>query len=222
MTPDDVLETVQSDLATELSRLGSSKALYAATEGELEADRVLEAAAVAERAAAETFAAWADDEPDADAREVFASIAADERAHAERVREELDGGAADAAGDTDAGGTTDDVDDLAIPTHLRSIDGTIERAGALLGRILVADESKSQYVGYFVGDADPQTARVFRELRGDLEGQRDRALDLLAAVCTDEADWEVATAAAADVVAVAYEEHVETLESLGIDPKPVC
>ncbi|SEH59756.1 hypothetical protein SAMN05192561_1118 [Halopenitus malekzadehii] len=215
MAPDDVLETVQSDLATELSRLGSSKALYAATEGELEADRVLEAAAVAELAAAETFAAWAADEPDEDAREVFESIAADERVHAERVREELDG-------DAEERWNEEDTDDLAIPTHLRSIDGTVERAGALLGRILVADESKSQYVGYFVGDADPQTAGVFRELRGDLEGQRKRALDLLAAICTDQADWEVATEAAADVVAVAYEEHVETLESLGVDPKPVC
>ncbi|WP_096391500.1 rubrerythrin family protein [Halopenitus persicus] len=215
MTPDDVLETVQSDLATELSRLGSSKALYAATEGELEADRVLRAAEVAERAAAETFAAWADDEPDADAREAFESVAADERAHAERVREELDE-------DVDASADGTDTDDLAIPTHLRSVEETVERAGALLGRILVADESKSQYVGYFVGDADPQTAGVFRDLRGDLDDQRERALELLETVCEDESDWEVATEAAAAVVRVAYEEHVETLESLGVDPKPVC
>ncbi|QHS15825.1 rubrerythrin family protein [haloarchaeon 3A1-DGR] len=218
MTAADVLETVQSDLATELSRLGSSKALYAATEGDLEADRVLEAAAEAERAAAETFSAWADDESNADAREVFESIAADERAHAERVREELDGEKVSEPGAAGA----EEAHDLAIPAHLRSIDGTVERAGALLGRILVADESKSQYVGYFVGDADPQTAGVFRDLRGDLDGQRERALELLETVCADEADWEAATEAAAKVVRVAYEEHVETLESLGVDPKPVC
>jgi hypothetical protein len=210
MSADDVHERVRSELATELSRLGSSKALYAATEGELNADRVLRAAAVAELAAAETFEAWADDEEDDAAAEVFAAIAAEERDHFDRVREELDD-------DPELG------DDLpAIPSHLRSLDGTLERAGALLGRVLVADESKSQYVGYFVGDADPQTAAVFRDLRGDLESQRERALDLIDRVGVDEADLEVAREAAAAVVEIAYEEHVETLESLGVDPKPVC
>ena len=210
MSADDVHERVRSELATELSRLGSSKALYAATEGELNADRVLRAAAVAELAAAETFEAWADDEEDDAAAEVFAAIAAEERDHFDRVREELDD-------DPELG------DDLpAIPSHLRSLDGTLERAGALLGRILVADESKSQYVGYFVGDADPQTAAVFRDLRGDLESQRERALDLIDRVGVDQADLEVAREAAAAVVEIAYEEHVETLESLGVDPKPVC
>jgi hypothetical protein len=210
MSADDVHERVRSELATELSRLGSSKALYAATEGELNADRVLRAAAVAELAAAETFEAWAEDEENDATAEVFAAIAAEERDHFDRVREELDD-------DPELG------DDLpAIPSHLRSLDGTLERAGALLGRVLVADESKSQYVGYFVGDADPQTAAVFRDLRGDLESQRERALDLIDRVGVDEADLEVAREAAAAVVEIAYEEHVETLESLGVDPKPVC
>ncbi|MFA9516184.1 rubrerythrin family protein [Halopenitus sp. H-Gu1] len=212
MSADDVLESVRSNLATELSRLGSSKALYAATEGDLDADRVLRAAANAEHAAAETFDSWAEDEPNETAREIFTAIAEEERAHFDRVREEID--------EADSDGYDDELP--AIPAHLRSIDGTIERAGALLGRIMVADESKSQYVGYFVGDADPQTAAVFRELREDLEGQRERALDVIEAVCTDEADLEAATEAAATVVQVAYDEHVETLESLGVDPKPVC
>ncbi|MFC6614392.1 rubrerythrin family protein [Halopenitus salinus] len=211
MSADDVHERVRSELATELSRLGSSKALYAATEGELNADRVLRAAADAELAAAETFEAWAGDEENDAAAEVFAAIAAEERDHFDRVREELDDY------DPDLG-----EDLLAIPSHLRSLDDTLERAGALLGRILVADESKSQYVGYFVGDADPQTAAVFRDLRGDLEGQRERALELIDRVGADEADLEVAREAAAAVVEIAYEEHVETLESLGVDPKPVC
>jgi len=209
MTPDELRETVRSKRATELSRLGSSKALYAATDGEIDAERVLRAAADAERAAAETFAAWADDEPDATAREAFAETAAEEEDHFERVREELDGYE-----------PSDDVPALAA--HLRGLDDTVERAGAFLGRVLVADGSKSQYVGYFVGNADPATASVFRELRADLDGQETRALDVLKAVCVDDADWERAEAAALETIRVAYDEHVATLEDLGVDPKPVC
>lgn len=212
MTPDDPHEPVREAKATELSRLGSSKALYAATEGEIEADRVLQAAATAERAAAETFDAWADDEANEDAAAAFRATAAEEYDHFDRVREELDEYEEPADGD----------EPPALAAHLRGIDDTLARAGALLGRILVADESKSQYIGYFVGDADPQTASVFRDLRGDLDVQQERALDLLETVCDDDADWETAESAALDAIDAAYEAQVEALESLGVNPKPVC
>ncbi|WP_430505978.1 rubrerythrin family protein [Haloparvum sp. PAK95] len=216
MTPDDLLEAVREAKATELSRLGSSKALYAATAGEIEADRVLQAAATAERAAAETFDAWADDEANEAAAAAFRATAEEEHDHFERVREELDE-------DGDEEPADEDGEDLpALAAHLRGIDDTVARAGALLGRILVADESKSQYIGYFVGDADPQTASVFRDLRGDLDGQQERALDLLETVCDDDGDWERAESAALDAIDAAYEAQVEALESLGVNPKPVC
>lgn len=215
MNADALLDAVREATATELSRLGSSKALYAATEGDLDAESVFRAAATAERAAAETFEAWANAEADETAAAAFRETAAEEREHAARVREELDGDTAEES----AGG---DEDLPALATHLRDLDDTVARAGGFLGRVLVADESKSQYVGYFVGDADPQSAAVFRELRGDLEGQRERALDLLDAVCETEEDWERAEAAAVGAIEAAYEAHVEALESLGVDPKPVC
>ncbi len=215
MNADALLDAVREATATELSRLGSSKALYAATEGDLDAESVFRAAATAERAAAETFEAWANAEADETAAAAFRETAAEEREHAARVREELDGDTAEES----AGG----AEDLpALAPHLRDLDATVARAGGFLGRVLVADESKSQYVGYFVGDADPQSAAVFRELRGDLEGQRERALDLLDAVCETEEDWERAEAAAVGAIEAAYEAHVEALESLGVDPKPVC
>lgn len=217
MNADTLLDAVREATATELSRLGSSKALYAATEGDLDAESVFRAAATAERAAAETFEKWADAEADETAAPAYRETAAEEREHAERVREELDGDAAAASGDP--GGAEERP---ALATHLRDLDDTVARAGGFLGRVLVADESKSQYVGYFVGDADPQSAAVFRELRGDLEDQRERALDLLDAVCDTEAEWERAEAAAVEAIEAAYEAHVETLESLGVDPKPVC
>jgi len=209
MSATDVRDAVREQLATELSRLGSSKALYAATEGELESEAVLHAAADAELAAADTFAAWAEAEPDDRAAATFATTAEEERDHYETVLAELD--------DHEPVGSVP-----GLPAHLRSVEGTIARAGALLGRVLVADESKSQYVGYFVGNADPQTAGVFRELRGDLDEQEERALELLETLCETENDWTAAELAALDAVEAAYEFHVETLESLGVDPKPVC
>ena len=212
MTAADVLDAVDADTATERSRLGSAKSLYAATGGELEGERVLEAAATAERAAAETFEAWAEDEADDRARACFAATAAEEREHVETVLAEL-------AGD-DAADASDEVP--ALPAHLQTIDDTVERAGALLGRVLVADASKAQFVGYFVGDADPQTASVFRDLRSDLDDQRERVMELIDAVCETDEAYDRARAAAVEAIEVAYDEHVATLESLGVDPKPVC
>lgn len=205
----DIRDAVRESMATELSRLGSSKALYAATEGQLEGDEVLHAAADAELAAAETFEAWADAEPDDRAAAAFATTAETERDHYETVL-----------------AAVDDHEPAAevppLPAHLRDVEGTVARAGAFLGRVLVADESKSQYVGYFVGNADPQTAGIFRELREDLDAQAERALELLGDVCEAESDWDAAERAATGAVEASYQAHVDTLESLGVDPKPVC
>jgi hypothetical protein len=227
MNVDELSDAIRAARKTELSRLGSSKALYAATDGRLEGEAVLRAAAAAERAAAETFEAWAESEDDPATSEAFRETAREEAGHAERVREELgaENGADDhhpGDGDGAGDGGGDPPAANGLQAYLRGLDGTAERAGGLLGRVLVADESKSQYVGYFVGNADPTTAGVFRELRGDLDGQRERALDLLGAVCADGSDVEAAEAAALCAVDAAYEAHVAALESLGVDPKPVC
>jgi len=62
-----------------------------------------------------------------------------------------------------------------MQSTLRGFELTVERAGGLVGRCLVGKKSKEQYTGYFVGDADPQTASVFRELGGNVDRQRKRA-----------------------------------------------
>ncbi len=64
MTAADLIDAVRDDQQTELSRLGSSKTLYADTRGEMEPDVVLAAAAAREQAAHETFDAWSDDAND--------------------------------------------------------------------------------------------------------------------------------------------------------------
>lgn len=210
MTPDEFVKSVRDDNDTALSRLGSSKSLYAATGGDLEPDEVLHAAANAEHAAAETFAAWAADEGhDTPAGETFADAADQEREHYETVLNELD-----------EFEPSDDVS--AMQAYLRDIDITAGRVGGMIGRILATEKSKEQYTGFFTGQADPMTANTFRGLKDDLDGQLDAARDLLAEVCEDDADWDAAKDAADGAIQAAYEEYTEQLESMGVNPKPVC
>ncbi len=209
---DSFIETVQNENNTALSRLGSSKALYAETSGQLEADTVLRAAAIAEDAARETFENWAEDESNEAAAELFAAVASEEADHYETVAGKIDD--PPRAADTD--------ESPAIQSTLRSFESTIERAGGLVGRSLVAKKSKEQYTGYFVGDADPQAASVFRELGGDVDGQRSRAAELVDEVCETPADSERAQVAATEAIQAAYSEYTESLESMGVNPKPVC
>ncbi len=208
MTPSEFLDAVRDDNETALSRLGSSKSLYAATGGEMDAGPVLEAAADAEHVAAQTFHAWAADEFNDEATVVFETTAAEEDEHADAVLAELD----DYQPDDDATG---------MQAYLRGLDDTVERAGALVGRILATEKSKEQLTGFFVGQADPQTASVFRDLKGDLDDQRERALALLDDVCED-ADWQTAKDAADAAIQAAYDEYTEQLEAMGVNPKPVC
>ncbi|MCU4742227.1 rubrerythrin family protein [Natronoglomus mannanivorans] len=206
------LETVETENQTPLSRLGSSKSLYAATEGDIDAEPVLRATADAEYAAWQTFAGWADDETNDDVREAFETTAAEEEGHYETVLEEL-GTEAD---DFEPGETP------ALHDSLRERTETVERLGGFVGRTLASDRSKDQVVGFFVGDADPQTASLFREFGDDLDDQLERALTLLEAVCESDEDWDRAEDAASGAIEAAYGEYVEVLEGMGANPKPVC
>lgn len=209
MTPNESLESVREENETALSRLGSSKSLYAATGGELDVDNVLQAAADAEHAAAETFDTWTQDESNGTARNTFETNASEERDHTQTVLAELEA-------------YTPDDSPPAMHAHLRGLESTPERAGGLLGRTLAAEKSKEQLVGFFVGQADPQTADLFRELKADVDDQQQRALTLLDAVCETDADWNSAVGAATDTIQTAYTTHVDQLEAQGVNPKPVC
>ncbi|QLK24704.1 rubrerythrin family protein [Natrinema zhouii] len=208
--PETFVETVSEDNQTALSRLGSSKALYADTGGEIDTESVLEATADAEYAAWQTFLEWADDEADDEARAAFEATAEEEQGHYETV----DGKLAD-----------DEYEPSEVPQlheYLRDREDTVERAGALVGRILASQRSKDQVVGYFVGDADPQTASLFRGFGEELDDQLERAKDLLETVCDSDEDWDRAQEAASGAIQAAYDEYVETLEGMGANPKPVC
>jgi len=196
MDTDDFVDAVSSENETPLSRLGSSKALYAITEGEMEEDVVLSSAATTVHHVAETVGDWDGD--------VFAAAADTAREQYETITGDLDG---HEPGERSAALTT-----------LAQQEGTAARLGGFVGWTLVAKKTFEQLTGYFVGQADPQTSQTFREMGSDVEALREQALDALA----DEDDRATAEDAATAVVQAAYEEYVETLEGLGVNPKDVC
>ncbi|MCO8242688.1 MULTISPECIES: rubrerythrin family protein [unclassified Haladaptatus] len=208
MNSEEFLDAVRKENETALSRLGSSKSLYAATGGEMEPDEVFDAAADSEYAAAQTFGGWADDEGDEDASELFAGIAEVENGHYERVSGKVD--------DHEPNETP------ALHEYLRGLDDTIERLGGFVGRTLASEKSKKQLTGFFTGKADPKTAQLFRDLNGDLDEQLNDTLTLLDERCDSDEDWETAKEAAKDAITAAYDEYTESLESMGVNPKPVC
>lgn len=207
---DAFIETVREKNRTALSRLGSSKALYADTGGEMEPDVLFEAAATAERAARETFELWVDAE-DGETAEKYRESAAEEQEHYDAV-----------IGKLSKEPVQDESELPAIQSVLREFETTIERAGGFVGRTLAAEKSKEQMTAFFVGQADPQTAQLFREMGDDLDAQLERGCEILTAHCDSEADEDQALDAAARAIQAAYDEYTERLESMGVNPKPVC
>ncbi|MDY6819047.1 MAG: rubrerythrin family protein [Halobacteriales archaeon] len=210
MDTDTFLETIEADRETELSRLGSSKAIYAVTEGDMETEAVLATIADAATTAGATFADWATAaEPDAERASVYETVAETLDTQADRL--------ADAHGDH-----TPTATPRAPESILQDQDEPIDRLSAAVAWTLVTDRTMSQAVGFFVGNADTRAADLFRDLRTELEDERDRLLGALAGACETDADWEQALEAARAVVDAAYDEYVETLEGMGIKVKPVC
>ncbi|WP_424000575.1 transcription antitermination protein [Haloarcula salina] len=200
------IDAVRDATETERDRLGSDKALVAATGASLEPDAVLEATATREAGLASALGQWSDEiSDDAEAEgEVAAAIDEAAAAAAER-RDRID---AD-VGEPDA-----------LSAHLETVDGTVNRVGAgLVAAPLVADRFYLQVVNFFVNEADEGRADLARELRSDASSL-DRAETALAALSDSERGD--AAAAATEAVEAAYDGYAETLDAMGLDPKPIC
>ncbi len=207
MTASEFDDSVRADNETALSRLGSSKSLYAITDGEMTEEAVLQTAADRIHAASETVASWVPQESNGDAAAAYDEIASEEADHYEELLDKL--------------GEHDAEDVPPVQTQLRDADSTVERLGGLFGATLVAGKLTEQRTGFFVGEADPMTASTFRGYGDVLDEREERLLDLLVDVCEDD-DWETAEDAASDVIQTAYEEYTDRLEAMGVNPKPVC
>lgn len=201
MTDATLEAEIEADYETELSRLGSSKALYALTQGEMETEAVLDELADSAATAEATFEAWTDDDAYGD---VFMAAAETARDHTDRIA-----AAAEGAEPIDAPTPADDV--------LRGFDDSDERIGGLLAWALITDRTFAQAVGFFVGSADTTAADLFRGLRSDVDGLRSEAVDAL-----ESGPDDYARDAAGEVVEAAYDHYANTLEGMGVKVKPVC
>jgi hypothetical protein len=207
MNAADFLDRVRQEQQTELSRLGSSKSLYADTEGEMAEDPVLAAVADVFYHADATFEDWADG-TDGAPGDLFSDAAA-------MVGEQY----GTVAGER---GSHEPDAPAPIDEHLRGLDTTPERVAGSLGWALVVENKASQAVGFFVGQAAPGTASTVRDVRDAVDAVVDDAVDALVAVCDTEDDEDLAHQAAVDTIQAAYDDYFDTLEALGVNPKPVC
>ncbi|ELY77684.1 hypothetical protein [Natrinema gari] len=210
MDATDFQQSIEASMAVELDRLGSSKLLVALTDADLTEERILRTAARSERAAMETLEAWVTNETNEDVRRMFDEYRDQERDHYDRITAMLADDEVDAG---DAG-----------PMHatLRSLEATTARLGGLVGRALVADRTHLQLISFFVNEGETTRADCFRELREETAAQGDRAVERLGDVNTDSDDWERARTVAEDVIDIAYGAYADSLDDLGVDPKPIC
>lgn len=197
----DTIEAVLETAATELDRLGSDKLLIAVTGATLEPDAVRGAATTRERALAESLDDWAGDEADETVAAIFETAAAAAADRADRIDATADG--------TDA-----------LTEHFETVEGTAARVGAgLVAAPLVADRFYLQVVNFYVNEPDEASADRFRDIRTDA-ASLDRAQDALDALSADQR--EQARDAAVAAIEAVYGDYAETLESMGLDPRPVC
>ncbi|MDS0220489.1 transcription antitermination protein [Haloarcula sp. S1AR25-5A] len=196
------IDAVRDRTETERNRLGSDKALIAATDATLETEAVLAAAATRESGLSDVLDRWADETDDAAATQ-FQAAAAAAAERTERIGTDVDADGSDAFLD-----------------HLETVDGPARQVGAgLVAAPLVADRLYLQVVSFFVNEADERRADTFREIRQEASAL-DHGETALGAL--SEGERETAAAAATEAIEAAYDDYAATLESMGLDPKPVC
>jgi hypothetical protein len=199
-------DELRDEYETELSRLGSSKSLYALTGGEMNGPGVRAAAADEFESAATVLADYASAETNEFAGDAFENAVERAERHRDAVESE--------EGTPDASRPMYDV--------LSGFETSQERAAGLFARALVTRAAVSQMVGFFVGEAESSSADTFRTVRDDLDDEVDEALQALDEVCVRDEDWDPAREAASAVIEAAYDDFVETLEGMGVEPKNVC
>lgn len=206
----DFRDHLESAKATELDRLGSSKLLIALTDAQLDPRSVLETAADSENAAHNTFAAWAADETDEEARDAFEATATREADHRERVLEAMEG-------------KYEPADGGPMHVYLRGREGTVERVAAgMVARSLVTLRTHTQIISFFVNEADRSRADLFRDLKDETEDTLEQGLSLLEQRCERDEDWDDARAVGEYLIQVAYDDYEDALTELGVDVKNVC
>lgn len=190
---------------TAFSRLGSSKALYALTNGEMEAAPITNAVAADSALTHDICRQWVGEltGPLGSAVEKIATTAGDRH---QAINDNITQPA-----------------DSTIKTTLTQMTRPPARAGGLFAWALVREERLGQVTGFFVGNADPRAASQFRSYRAEVSTEADQLAEAIVTQYNDtDSQQEAVNRAANDIIEAAYDEYVTTLQSLGIEPKNVC
>ncbi len=174
----------------------------------MEADVVLGSLAGRARETASILEGWSEDEKSEDLSELFTAVAAGAREHADEL--------AELASEAGGSGST------AFHEYLSSVESSSQRLGALLGWLVVSDQSYLQGVGFFVGSQHGDAADVLRDIREEIDGYQDDVVAVIDVLSSSDEEESEVLAAASGLVEAAYDEYVESLESMGIDVKPIC
>ncbi len=206
MNGTDVSDRIQAEAGTELSRLGSEKALLAATQASIDTESVIGVLGASLAIASDRLDEWADASEDAE----LSAALADAATQLADLRTELN---------------VADADGIPAPTwlgdRLAGPETDVGRAAAgLIGVPLVLDKLCLQAVSFFVNEADTARAEEVRAIRGALEAIREDSATAIADA--SEGSDEAATEGAIAVIEAAYAEYAERLDALGFDPKPIC
>ena len=208
MDAETFLDSVGDEEYTAIERLGSDKALIAATDATLEAAVVLRVVAATEQALHDTTTEWAETAENTAARDLFERVATAAADRHETLVIELDDESVPSA-------ETFPVADVAVADD-------VERVAALVGQAVVAQRTLLQAVNFFVNEADERRAGLLRDQRSAAGDRADDGAATLESLCTDDGDWERALDTACDVVDAAYGTYVSRLDAMGVDPKPIC
>ncbi|MFB6300212.1 MAG: rubrerythrin family protein [Halobacteriales archaeon] len=205
------VETIETAMATELNRLGSQKLLLALTGADLERETILQVVVTDGIAARELYESWATGASTSAFVEAIRAAADREEDHLDRLEDEFDIT------------TTPSFDRPPVYTHLQEYTTPIERtAGGLVALPMLRMRTYNQVVGFFINEAAPGPTDVFRDLKAETETAITDGAAVLAELCTDETDQERARSAAEATITAAYESYAETLEGMGLDPRPIC
>jgi hypothetical protein len=199
-------DAVRAACTTELDRLSGDKVLLAATDATLERAAVLGALRRSFGRAAVQSEAWS--------RTAEAPVGA--------VLAEAADGFGAAGADLAEDAASDPPDGPTVLT-LGDPQGALARAGACCVAVpLLLDGLALQGVSFFVNEADTSRADRCRAARDALDEIGDDATATLAEACADEADRSAVVDGAVAAIEASYATYVESLEDMGLDPKPIC
>ncbi len=206
MEAEELVENIEVEKKTELSRLNSSKNLLAQTDGEIDVENILKETINSENSAIKTFQAWKKSEKNSEIKENLNDFESIEKGHLKKVEKEINN-------------RYSPIDNSSLHEYMRSLEATQERLGALIGRSLVSDNTLKQTTVFFVGRGEEKRADIFREMRKDNKEILDKTKKMLNKTCKD---WGIPERTAKKTIDIVYSNYAETLEGLGINPKPVC